>query len=311
MRSAAVEIVEVSARDGLQNEKLHFSTAAKIELITRMAATGVRRMEVASFVRPDRVPQMADAEAVIAGLDLPDDVITVALVMNKKGLFRALETPIHEIGAVTIATDSFAQRNQGQTSDESLGIAADIVSLATREGRRGQATIAAAFGCPFEGEVSRERVVRMAEVLAATSPVEIALADTIGVAVPAEVFELVGRVREAIAPIPVRVHLHNTRNTGIANAWAAIEAGARTLDSSVGGIGGCPFAPQATGNIATEDLLYLLDRSGVASGVSLERTIEAAHWLSRQFGRDLPGLVSRAGDFPGSLLKGETTQTAH
>ena len=197
-----------------------------------------------------------------------------------------------------MATDTFAQRNQGQTCAESVAVAADIVRLAQTEGRPAQVTIAAAFGCPFEGEVDPARIVAIAQQLAQAGPVEIALADTIGVAVPQQVFALVAQVRAAIAPIPVRVHLHNTRNTGIANAWAAVEAGAATLDSALGGIGGCPFAPQATGNIATEDLLYLLHRSGVATGYDLDRTIAAAGWLGERMGRPLPAMVSRAGTFP-------------
>jgi hydroxymethylglutaryl-CoA lyase len=296
--SRMIEIVEVSARDGLQNEKQIFTTEAKIELINRMVAAGAKRIEVASFARPDRVPQMADAEAVIAGLNLPDDVITIGLVMNKKGALRALETKVLELGAVCVASDSFAQRNQGQTSLESAEMAADVIRFARGEGRRAQVTIGASFGCPFEGEVSADHVVEMAKRLADADPVEIAIADTIGVGVPAQVGDLVGRVKDAIGGIPVRVHLHNTRNTGIANAWAAVEAGATTLDSSVGGIGGCPFAPAATGNIATEDLLYLLRRSGVETGLDLAKTIEAAAWLSGQMGGPLPALVSRAGDFP-------------
>lgn len=298
MTKRQIEIVEVSARDGLQNEKQIFSTKQKIELITRMVASGARRLEVASFARPDRVPQMADAEAVIAGLALPDDVVTIGLVMNKKGALRALETKVKELGAVCVATDAFAGRNQGQTSRESAEMAADVVRFARSEGRRAQVTIGASFGCPLEGEVSADHVVELARRIAEADPVEIALADTIGVAVPQQVFALVSRVREAIGSIPVRVHLHNTRGTGIANAWAAIEAGAATLDSSVGGIGGCPFAPNATGNIATEDLLYMLDRSGVATGYDLSPTIETAKWLSTVMRAQLPALVSRAGPFP-------------
>lgn len=298
MTNRRIEIVEVSARDGLQNEKQIFSTEMKIELVNRMVAAGAKRIEVASFARPDRVPQMADAEAVIAGLNLPEDVITIGLVMNKKGALRALETKVLELGAVCVASDSFAQRNQGQTSLESAEMAADVIRFARGEGRRAQVTIGASFGCPFEGEVSADHVVEMAKRLADADPVEIGLADTIGVGVPAQVGSLVARVKEAIGHIPVRVHLHNTRNTGIANAWAAVEAGASTLDSSVGGIGGCPFAPAATGNIATEDLLYLLRRSGVETGYDLAKTIEAAGWLSGQMGGPLPALVSRAGDFP-------------
>lgn len=296
-----IEIVEVSARDGLQNEKQTiFSTAQKIALIEKMVAAGARRLEVASFVRPDAVPQMADAEAVIAGLSLPDNVTTIGLVLNKRGALRALETKVHELGAVCIASDSFAKANQGQTAMESVAIATDIVRLARQEGRRAQVTIGAAFGCPFEGEVAPDQVLAMAALIAEAGPVELALADTIGVAVPSQVFELVSRVRGAVGPLPIRVHLHNTRNTGYANAVAAIEAGAKTLDASVGGIGGCPFAPNATGNIATEDLLYLLDRSGIETGFDLNATIETARWLSGEMARDVPGQLSRAGIFPPS-----------
>lgn len=299
MRPTAVELVEVSARDGLQNEKMVFPTERKISLIRHMIAAGAKRLEVASFARADRVPQMADAEAVIAGLgDLPVDIVTIGLVMNKRGALRALETAVRQIGAVCVASDSFAQRNQGQTSMGSLDVARDIVRFAHSQGRSAQVTIAAAFGCPFEGEVDPAHVVAMARRLAEDEPAEIALADTIGVAVPHHVSELVAMVREAIGGIPVRVHLHNTRNTGIANAWAAVQAGATTLDSALGGIGGCPFAPAATGNIATEDLLYMLHRSGIATGIDLGRTIESAHWLSAVMERDLPAMVSRAGTFP-------------
>ena len=298
MTRRTIEIVEVGARDGLQNEKTCFSTAQKLELIHRMVASGAKRIEVASFVRADRVPQMADAEAVIAGLSLPDDVTAIGLVLNKKGAMRALETRIDEIGAVCITTDTFAQRNQGQTSRESVTSAVEIVRFARAEGRRAQVTIAASFGCPFEGEVGLERVIEIARTLAEAGPLEIAVADTIGVAVPVQVFEAVTRLRAELGAMPIRVHLHNTRGTGIANAWAAIEAGAATLDASVGGIGGCPFAPDATGNIATEDLLYLLQRSGVSTGYDLDSTIDTSRWLAGQLNQNLQGLVSRAGTFP-------------
>ncbi|MEC3911414.1 hydroxymethylglutaryl-CoA lyase [Sphingobium sp. CR2-8] len=298
-RPSVIEVVEVSARDGLQNEKMVFPTDSKIALIRHMVAAGAKRLEIASFVRADRVPQMADAEAVIAGLgDLPADITTIGLVMNKRGALRALDTGIRQIGAVCVASDSFAQRNQGQTSLESLDVANDIVRFARGEGRSAQVMIGAAFGCPFEGEVDPAHVVAMARRLAEAGPVEIGLADTIGVAVPHHVFELVTAVRAAIGDIPVRVHLHNTRNTGIANAWAAVQAGASTLDSALGGIGGCPFAPAATGNIATEDLLYMLDRSHIRTGIDLSRTIEAAGWLESRMERPLPAMVSRAGPFP-------------
>ncbi len=294
----AVELVEVGPRDGLQNEPGFVPTEQKVELVKRLIAAGVRRLEVASFVHPERVPQMADAEAVLAALPDRNDVTYIGLVLNKRGALRALETRAHELGTVCLTTDTFGKRNQGQTSDESLGVAMEIVRLARDAGRRAQITISAAFGCPFEGEVDPARVVEMAKRAADAQPVEIALADTIGVAVPQQVFELVTRVREAIAPLPVRVHFHNTRNTGVANAWAAVTAGAATVDASVGGIGGCPFAPRATGNVPTEDVLYMLERSGVQTNVALDGVIATAEWLSGVMGRTLPGMVSRAGPFP-------------
>lgn len=293
-----VEIVEVGARDGLQNEPEVLPTETKVTLINRAIAGGVRRLETASFVNPRRVPQMADAEAVMAALPDSADVTYIGLVLNERGAERALQTKVHELGAVAVASDSFAMRNQGQTSDESVAIAAAIVAMAKAAGRSGQVTISAAFGCPFEGEVDPDRVVAMASALAASRPREIALADTIGVAVPAQVSDLIRKVRAVVGDIPLRAHFHNTRNTGLANAWAAYEAGIATLDASLGGLGGCPFAPKATGNIPTEDLVYLLTRSGVATGVNLDSLIESGIWLTQTMGRELPAMVSRAGNFP-------------
>lgn len=298
MRPDRIEIVEVAPRDGLQNESVILRTGDKVRLIEHTIAAGARRIEVASFVRAERVPQMADAEQVVALLPERDDVTYIGLVMNKRGLLRALETKVHEIGAVCVATDSFAQRNQGQDSRESLEVAKDIVRFARNEGRQAQITIGASFGCPFEGPVALGRIVDMAKSAAEAEPREIALADTIGVAVPIHVSRLVERVREAVAPLPVRVHFHNTRNTGLANVWAAVEAGAATIDASLGGIGGCPFAPGAAGNVPTEDVVYLLERSGVATALDLERLLEATSWLSGIMGRPLPGMVSKAGPFP-------------
>jgi hydroxymethylglutaryl-CoA lyase len=300
---AHIEIVEVGPRDGLQNETFIMSTAQKVDMISRAIAAGARRLEVASFVRADRVPQMADAEAVIASLPNLPDTIYIGLVLNEKGALRALETPIHELGAVAVASDSFAMKNQGQTADQSLDIACRIVSLAQQAKRRGQITISAAFGCPFEGEVSPEKVISMAKRAAASGAREVALADTIGVAVPAQVSRLVAQVAEAIAPVPVRIHLHNTRNTAVANVWAAVQAGATVVDASLGGLGGCPFAPRATGNVATEDVVYMLERSGVATGMDLARVIETVDWIKRLMNRELPGMVSRAGIFPPATLK--------
>ncbi len=295
---AEIEVLEVGPRDGLQNEKLILSTPEKVELVVRSIAAGARRIEVASFVNPRKVPQMADAEAVVAGLPVDRRAVYIGLVLNLRGAERALATRVDQLGAVCLTTDSFAQRNQAQTSQESVDVACQIVKLAHQAGRSGQITIGAAFGCPFEGEVSPDRVVAIARQAAASGAVEVALADTIGVAVPFHVGALVQRVREAISPVPVRVHFHNTRNSGVANVWAAIGAGAKTIDSSLGGMGGCPFAPGAAGNVPTEDVVYMLERSGVATGMDLDRLIDAAGWLASIIGRPLPGMVTKAGPFP-------------
>lgn len=299
MNGKVIEMVEVSPRDGLQNEKLPIATGEKLALIARALAAGVRRIEVTSFVNPRAVPQMADAEAVCAGLPDRDDVTYIGLVMNERGATRALATGrIGQLGAVSVATDQFAMANQGQTSDGSVTAAAAIIQLARTDGKTGQVTIGAAFGCPFEGEVSEDRVIAMAQALAEAGPVEIGLADTIGVANPAHVSRLVRRLVDAIAPIPVRVHFHNTRGTGLANVWAAIEAGARTVDAAIGGLGGCPFAPGAAGNVSTEDVVFMLERAGIETGLQLESLIAANHWLGDVMGRQLPGMVARAPLFP-------------
>ena len=299
LKNQAVELVEVGPRDGLQNETAIVSTADKLELIRRAIDYGIRRIEVTSFVNPKKVPQLADAEELVAMLPARDDMTYIGLVLNRRGAERALATGrIDELGAVCVTSDSFGIRNQGQSSDESLAAAMEIVALARGAGRGGQITIATAFGCPFEGRVATQRVVEMAKRAADARPREIALADTIGVGVPAQVSEMVGRVREAVGDLPVRVHFHNTRGTGIANVWAAVEEGAATVDASLGGLGGCPFAPGAAGNVATEDVVYLLDRSGMGTGVTLSQVIEAADWLAGVMGRPLPAMVSKAPAFP-------------
>ena len=294
-----IEIIEVSPRDGLQNFPRSLSTSDKLELINRLIGAGVKRIEIASFVNPKRVPQMADAEAVIDGLPRQDGLTRIGLVLNERGLDRALETDIDEIGAVAVASDGFGIRNQKQTAIESAEITARIIERAKLAGRRAQATISVAFGCPFDGEVPVERVVDVAKIVAAAAPLEIAIADTIGVGVPAQVKAVLGAVREAVPDIPLRCHFHNTRNMGIANAWAAVEAGVERLDSSFGGIGGCPFAPKAEGNIATEDLIYLLERSGVSTNLDFEKLMSNVDWFRDVLQLEkLPSLVSRAGGFP-------------
>lgn len=295
----SIEFVEVGPRDGLQNEKILVSTADKLALIGRAIDAGARRIEVTSFVNPKRVPQMADAEEVCAGLPQRDDVTYIGLVMNQRGAERAIATGrIDQLGAVAVSTDTFAMANQGQTSDESVEAAKAVIELARSQGRTGQCTIAASFGCPFEGEVAEGRVVEMAVAIAKSGPVEIALADTIGVANPAHVARLVERVRHAVEPLPVRVHFHNTRNTGLANVWAAVNAGATVIDASLGGLGGCPFAPGAAGNVPSEDVVYMLERAGVGTGMDLDKLIEASNWLSDVMGRKLPGMVAQAPHFP-------------
>ena len=293
-----IEIVEVGPRDGLQNESLLVSTQDKVELIRRSIAAGVRRIEIASFVNPRKVPQMADAEAVVAALGQPGGVTRIGLVLNLRGAERALAAGVDQLGAVAVASDTFGVRNQGQDTWQSVAEAKAILATAQAAGQSAQVTIAAAFGCPFEGEIDPARVVEMARQLAQAGPCEIALADTIGVAVPAQVTALVTAVRAAIAPLPVRVHFHDTRNTGVANAWAAAEVGAVTVDASLGGLGGCPFAPGAAGNVATEDVAYLFARSGIKTGLDLAELIDASHWLAGVMGKALPASLAKAVPFP-------------
>lgn len=294
----AIEIVEVGPRDGLQSEPEILSTATKLQLIQRLVDAGLRRIEVASFVNPKRVPQMADAEAVLSALPKIPGVQYVGLMLNRKGFDRALAASCGEIGMVVAATDSFSERNQGATMEEAIRSWEEIAPLAREAGIRAQVTISVSFGCPFEGEVPAARVVEIARRLARSKPLEIALADTIGVAVPSQVSALIEQVRAAVGEVPLRCHFHNTRNTAVANAYAAVLAGVKTLDASVGGVGGCPFAPNATGNVGTEDLVYMLSRAGYDTGIDLARLIEAAHWLQEQRGKPVPSMVSKAGGFP-------------
>lgn len=301
---AQVELLEVSPRDGLQNEKSLISTEDKIELVNRAIAAGARRIEVTSFVNPDRVPQMADAEAVMAGLDVPEGVSTIGLVMNQRGLDRALEAGVHEVNVVVVASDTFCQKNQGMTSAESIVTAAKLVEQIRAAGRFSTITIGASFGCPFEGEVPVARIRDIIAQVVDAGPDELALADTIGVAVPTDVSERVAIALELMpASMNSRLHLHDTRHTGVANAVAAVQAGIHTLDSSIGGTGGCPFAPAATGNVATEDLIYLFNRMGVTTGMQLDTVLDAAAWLEERLGKKLPGAILRAGDFPGELAR--------
>ncbi|MCY3663375.1 MAG: hydroxymethylglutaryl-CoA lyase [bacterium] len=298
--AAAVEIVDVAARDGLQSDPTAVSTAGKVELIARLVDAGVRRLEAASFVNPKRVPQMADAEAVMAALPRSDDVTYIGLVMNRRGLDRALAAGVDEINAVVVCSDTFCERNQGTTTAGAVSLWEELAEGARAGGISAGVTLSAAFGCPYEGHVPVERLAAVAAEVVRSNPAEIAIADSIGVAVPQDVTERVAAVREAVGDgVRLRAHFHNTRNTGYANALAAVGAGVEVLDASLGGIGGCPFAPNATGNIATEDLVYLLDRTGVDTGVSLEALCESVLWLEEILDHPVPGYLSKAGGFPG------------
>jgi len=292
-------IREVGPRDGLQNEKQIVPPETRAELVERLAAAGLRRIEAASFVNPDRVPQMARAEEVVAAVERRDGVVYSGLALNERGYDRLRETGLGEVSFAVAATESFSQRNAGASVDAALEDGERIVARAKEDGLQASVTISVAFGCPFEGSVDPNRVVEIAERVAAAEPDEIVLADTIGVGTPSRVRGLLERV--IALGKPVGGHFHNTRNTGFANAYAALEAGAASLDASVGGLGGCPFAPKATGNVATEDLAYLLEGEGVETGVDLEALIGISEWLEELLGRRLEGYLYRAGLFRSQL----------
>jgi hydroxymethylglutaryl-CoA lyase len=290
-----VTICDVGPRDGLQNEDRHLDPETRAELVNRLAGAGLPRIEAVSFVNPARVPQMAGAEEVVAGIEAREGVVYAGLVLNERGYDRLAVTGLPEVRFAFASTETFNRRNQNASPEESVKAAGVIVGRAHADGRRATVTIGTAFGCPFEGAVDPGRVLGFAEQLAAAGADEIVFADTVGVGVPRQVKELVGAAT-AIG-VPIGAHLHNTRNTGFANAYAALEAGATVLDASVGGIGGCPFAPRATGNIATEDLVYMLNGEGVETGIDLDALIDVAGWLEGVLERQLPGQVYRAGTF--------------
>jgi isopropylmalate/homocitrate/citramalate synthase len=288
-------ICDVGPRDGLQNEERHLDAATRAELVNRLAAAGVRRIEAVSFVNPERVPRMGGAEEVVAAIDRREGVVYAGLVLNEKGYDRLAAAGLDEVHFAFASTETFNRRNQNASPAESVEVAARIVERAHAGGIRATVTIGAAFGCPFEGAVDPGYVLELASLLADAGADEIVLADTVGVGVPRQVKHLVSEA--AKLPSPVGVHLHNTRNTGLANAYVALEAGASVLDASVGGVGGCPFAPRATGNICTEDLVYLLHGEGIETGIDLDELITVAEWLEAELGRELPGQVYRAGTF--------------
>ncbi len=292
---SSLQLVEVGPRDGLQNESAVLDTAVKIELLDRIARAGATRIEAVSFAHPEYVPQMADAEAVMAGLVKQPGVSYIGLVMNERGYRRSLDTPLEEINFSVSATDGFNRANLSAGVEDTLGFIENVVA---DEARFTTATISVAWGCPFEGEVEPGRVVEIAARLTVAGIDELALADTIGVADPWAVRSMIAQVCAVIGDVPLRVHFHDTRSTGLANAFAAIESGIGVLDSSVGGLGGCPFAPNATGNIATNDLVYMVQRAGYETGFDLHQLNSITRWIGTELNIQPPSFVARAGGFP-------------
>ncbi|MFN0029604.1 MAG: hydroxymethylglutaryl-CoA lyase [Acidimicrobiales bacterium] len=295
-----VEIIEVAARDGIQNEDVLLSTEAKLTLIESAVAAGLRRIEAVSFAHPTRVPQMADAEAVLAGLgaERRPGVTFTALVLNERGYERALAAGAEEINMVVTTTETFAQKNQGATMAELIAGWDRLARRAHADGVRPTVAISMGFGCPYEGEVPVSTVIEVAQAVLQAHPAELGLADSIGCGVPTDVIERFAALAEVAGDVPLRGHFHNTRNTGLANAAAAVTAGVRRLDASLGGVGGCPFAPNATGNIPTEDLAWMLERMGYDTGLDIDALLSVSEWLAEQLLHPVPALLGRARPFP-------------
>jgi hydroxymethylglutaryl-CoA lyase len=301
---STIEIVEVGPRDGLQNEKTVIATTDKVALIERLEAAGVKRLETTSYVHPKLVPQMADGEAVMAALSPNPSVTRIGLALNARGLDRALAAGCDEINSVLTASDGFGLKNQGLSQSDQIPMLREMAAVCRDAGKTFSITISVAFGCPFDGEVNPQDVARLAGLAADMGVREVALADTIGVGDPWAVSRLVRLTRDAIGSTPIRVHFHDTRNTGLANAYAAVETGVRILDASIGGLGGCPFAPKATGNIATEDLVFMLHRAGFDTGLDLDALIEISRGFEGPLGRPVPSKLVHAGGFPKQAHKG-------
>ena len=298
-----ITIVEVGPRDGLQNEAAILDPATRAELTRRLEAAGARRIEAVSFVHPKYVPQMAGAEEVMSALPREPGRSRIGLVLNARGYDRALTTAVDEVNVSIAATDGFGLKNQGLDRAGQMAMVEEIVNRRSNAAPGGEApslsvTISCVWGCPFDGEVGVDQVADLVGRLGALGVGEIALADTIGVGDPWSVRTKIEAARRAAPDATLRLHFHDTRNTGVANAFAGIEAGVDVLDASVGGIGGCPFAPGATGNVATEDLVYMLERAGFDTGYDLDRLIETARWIGEKIGRPAPSALSRAGGWP-------------
>ena len=296
--SERIQIVEVAPRDGLQADPADLSVEQKVELIKRLAAAGHTRIEATSFVNPKAVPKMADGDEVMAAVPRSGGVSYSALALNQRGVERAIDAGVDEVCGVVVATETFSQANQRASVAESVQRWRDISETAKAAGIKTAVTISAVCGCPYEGRVAIEQVLDIVADLAETQPDELALADTIGTGVPTQVAALFEGAQERAPGIALRGHFHNTRNTALANIAAAIDTGVRVFDSSLGGVGGCPFAPKATGNVATEDVVYLVHEMGYDTGLDLDALIDATAWLETQLGHGVPSLVAKAGGFP-------------
>jgi len=293
-----IHIVEVGPRDGLQNDPANLTVAQKLEFIARLEAAGVTRMESGSFVSPKAVPKMADSPAVFAGLVRNARTKHIALALNETGVRRAIEAKADEINFVLVAGETFGRKNQGMSPQESADMLAKCAPLVHEAGLPLSATISVAFGDPYDGDVDIGVVGNLAAQAQRAGIAELALGDTIGAATPWDVRQRIERVRMEAPDVPLRMHFHDTRGAGLANVFAAVQAGIDVIDSSCGGIGGCPFAPGATGNVATEDVVWMLHRAGFDTGIDLERMIETARWLERALDHRVSSALSRAGTFP-------------
>lgn len=297
-RRPRIEIIEVSPRDGLQNEPQVLGTGAKLDLVGRVVAAGACRVEVTGFARPDLVPALADADRVAAAVSADEGVEFSALILNGRGYDRALAAGVRSVSMVVLSTDTFSRRNQRMSVVEAVEATRILRERSLGDDVKFSVTVAAAFGCPFEGDVSVTQLREVIDRIADLGPDELSLADTIGVGTPGDVVERFGAAAELAPRVPLRAHFHDTRNTGIANVVAAVGAGVSALDASLGGIGGCPFAPTATGNVATEDVVYCLERMGIDTGFDLDMLIGGSRWLTGELGRDPSSGLARAGAFP-------------
>ena len=290
-----IDICDVAPRDGLQNDATQTTPEMRAELCRRLADAGVPYVEAVSFVNEKRVPRMAGAETVVSLLPVDTKTEFNALVLNERGYDRALTTTLQAVHYAFPVTDAFGERNQGAKVVDSLAIAKRMIERARGDGLGISIGLAVAFGCPFEGTVDPNRVLEIAHQVAEMGPDAISFADTIGVGVPKQVRILVEGMADT--DVPVGCHFHDTRNTGVANALAAVESGAQMLDASVGGVGGCPFAPAATGNVATEDVVYMLHGMGYETGIDLDKLISTAKWLEKELEHSVPSALHRAGPF--------------